>query len=90
MKTVRNQSGPQPFYLDEHLFVDLLRELATLASQILALTRREYCLLVPLLQHAGEVVTRATLLRQVWGHVPDMRARTVNVHIGRLRRKLGM
>lgn len=84
-------SPPNPSsYRDEHLFVDLRYELVMLDNQVLPLTRKEYCLLLLLVQHAGTVVPRKTLLMQVWGHVPELRTRAVNAHIQRLRRKLGM
>ena len=70
--------------------MDLRYELVMLDNQVLPLTRKEYCLLLLLVQHAGEAVPRKTLLMQVWGHVPEMCARAVNVHVQRLRRKLGI
>lgn len=89
MEVLREKRSHKPFYRDEHLFVDLRHKLAILDSQPLILTRKEYCLLALLVQHAGEVVPRKILLRQVWGYVPKTRTRTLDVHIGRLRKKLG-
>ena len=89
MEVLREKSSHKPFYRDEHLFVDLRHKLAILDSQALILTRKEYCLLALLVQRAGEVVPRKILLTQVWGYVPKTRTRTLDVHIGRLRKKLG-
>jgi two-component system, OmpR family, alkaline phosphatase synthesis response regulator PhoP len=89
METLRNQNKHQP-YRDEHLFVDLRQELVTLDSQILNLTSKEYCLLVLLVQHAGEAIPRDTLAMQVWGHALSSRSRTVDSYIRELRRKLGI
>ena len=47
-------------YNDGHLYVDLRHELVMLDRQVVPLTHKEYCLLLLLVQHAGEVVTRNT------------------------------
>jgi DNA-binding response OmpR family regulator len=53
----------------------------------LELTRKEFDLLVYLLEHRGEVVTRERLLEEVWGYERFPTTRTVDTHILRLRRK---
>lgn len=53
------------------------------------LIRKEYRLLALLMAHAGEIVPREIRLTQLWGYVPKTRTRTLDVHIGRLRQKLG-
>ncbi|MEO6987996.1 MAG: response regulator transcription factor [Aquihabitans sp.] len=53
------------------------------------LTYMEYELLKFLAQHPGKVFTRETLLSRVWGYEYYGGARTVDVHIRRLRAKLG-
>jgi hypothetical protein len=53
------------------------------------LTRREYDLLVFLCQHPHRVFNRGQLLRQVWGYEMVSGERTVDVHVRRLRVKLG-
>jgi DNA-binding response OmpR family regulator len=58
------------------------------AGQPLDLRPREYDLLHFLAQHAGQVLSRSTLLDGVWGTADYIDARTVDVHIRRLRRKL--
>jgi DNA-binding response OmpR family regulator len=55
----------------------------------LDLTYMEYELLKFLAQHPGRVFTRETLLSRVWGYEYYGGARTVDVHIRRLRAKLG-
>lgn len=89
MEVPRDQTGHLPVYCDEHLFLDLRHVLAILDSQPLILTRKEYRLLALLVAHAGKVVPRETLLTQLWGYVPNTHSRTLDVHIGRLRKKLG-
>ncbi|MFO8082015.1 MAG: response regulator transcription factor [Armatimonadota bacterium] len=53
------------------------------------LTPMETELLWMLAVHAGEVVESEALLESVWGYPPGIKTRTLDVHIGRLRRKLG-
>ena len=59
------------------------------AGRVLDLTYQEFELLKFLLQHANRVFTRAELLSQVWGYNFYGGTRTVDVHIRRLRAKLG-
>jgi two-component system phosphate regulon response regulator PhoB len=54
-----------------------------------ALTATELRLLRLLMERAGRVQTRGTLLSDVWGYAEDIDSRTVDTHIRRLRRKLG-
>ena len=53
------------------------------------LTYKEFELLKYLAQHAGRVFTRAQLLQEVWGYDFFGGTRTVDVHVRRLRAKLG-
>jgi DNA-binding response OmpR family regulator len=62
---------------------------ATIAGRPLDLTFMEYELLKFLAQHPGKVFTREILLSRVWGYEYYGGARTVDVHIRRLRAKLG-
>lgn len=62
---------------------------AAISSRPLDLTYMEYELLAFLASHPGRVFTRETLLSRVWGYEYYGGARTVDVHIRRLRAKLG-
>jgi len=53
------------------------------------LTRKERELLSILMQNPGRCISRDTLLRTVWKYSEGARTRTVDVHVQRLRRKLG-
>jgi two-component system alkaline phosphatase synthesis response regulator PhoP len=53
----------------------------------LAMTRKEFDLLVYLVEHRGEIVTRERLLDHVWGYERFPTTRTVDTHVLRLRRK---
>ncbi len=54
------------------------------------LSSREYDLLWFLFQRNGRIVGRETLLRQVWRIGPEVNTRTVDTHISRLRKRLGL
>src|SRR5690606_35093053 len=62
---------------------------AKLKGRVLDLTFKEFELLKYLAQHPGRVFTRAQLLQEVWGYDYFGGTRTVDVHVRRLRAKLG-
>jgi two-component system phosphate regulon response regulator PhoB len=53
------------------------------------LTPTEYRLLILLAERRGRVQARANLLQAVWDAAPDIQTRTVDMHVQRLRTKLG-
>ena len=77
-------------YQDPHLEVDFIQKSASIDSQRLVLTRKEYDLLAMLVENAGEIIPRQVLLMRVWGYSNEIRTRTLDVHIRRLRKKLGV
>jgi two-component system, OmpR family, alkaline phosphatase synthesis response regulator PhoP len=79
-----------PSYHDEHLTIDFDHQAAVLDNQPMVLTRKEYDLLALLVQHAGEIIPREALLMRVWGYGAEIRTRTLDVHVRRLRKKLGV
>lgn len=60
----------------------------TKAGQIVALSPKEFDLLLTLVRRRGAVASRVELLREVWGHRVEVMTRTVDIHIAELRRKL--
>ena len=82
-------SASQFRYQDAHLEIEVPGNLALLDSRRLLLTRKEYGLLLLLVENAGEVVPREVLLMRVWGYGSGIRTRTLDVHIRRLRKHLG-
>jgi len=62
---------------------------ARLKGNVLDLTFKEFELLKYLTQHPGRVFTRAQLLQEIWGYDYFGGTRTVDVHVRRLRSKLG-
>jgi DNA-binding response OmpR family regulator len=71
------------------LVVDEATYSARLRGRLLELTYREFELLKYLAQHAGRVLARGRLLQEVWGYDFVSDVRTVDVHVRRLRAKLG-
>src|SRR6476659_6767102 len=69
--------------------VDEATYTAKLSGRVLALTFKEFELLKYLAQHPGRVFTRDQLLQEVWGYDYFGGTRTVDVHVRRLRAKLG-
>jgi len=68
--------------------VDLRAHTVHRAGAAVALTPRGYALLVTLVTQPGQVITRAQLLREIWGYSSGVMSRTVDMHIMELRRKL--
>jgi len=76
-------------YGDEHLLIDFRKQLVLLDQTRITLTRKEFELLALLVRKAGQIVARRALLEQVWGYSPEVRTRTLDVHVRRLRKRLG-
>ena len=70
------------------LEIDLLSRIVTRAGRAIPLGAREFNLLEFLARHAGQVVTRTMMLEKIWNYHFDPGSNVVDVHIGRLRRKL--
>jgi len=89
MDSIQITAQTAPRYQDEHLEIDFSNGLAALDARRMLLTRKEYELLSLLVENAGEIVPREVLLMRVWGYSNQIRTRTLDVHIRRLRAKLG-
>ena len=92
VRSILRRSGRKPaggFVRHLDLWMDLERVVAGRGERVLRLKPREFDLLSFLLRHPGRAWTRAELLDHVWGH--DFRGdeRTVDLHVRRLRSKLG-
>lgn len=70
------------------LRVDVSRREAHYNDQLLILKPKEFDLLVYLMRHPGIVLSRESLLREVWGYDVPVDTRTVDVHVSGLRQKL--
>ena len=69
--------------------IDRAAHRVTLDGRELQLTSTEFKLLLTLLERRGRVQTRPQLLETVWEAQPDIQTRTVDMHVQRLRSKLG-
>jgi len=69
---------------------DLERRRLTLRGEVVELTDREFDLLVFLFQRRGKVVSRETLLSQVWRVGPNVATRSIDTYVSRLRKRLGL
>jgi DNA-binding response OmpR family regulator len=86
----RSGGGTRPELIEYGVLVlNLETYQAAISGRPLDLTYMEYELLKYLASHPGKVFTRETLLSRVWGYEYYGGARTVDVHIRRLRAKLG-
>ncbi len=72
------------------LVIDETSYSARVGGRLLDLTYKEFELIKHLAQHPGRVFTRAQLLQEVWGYDYFGGTRTVDVHVRRLRAKLGL
>jgi two-component system OmpR family response regulator len=70
------------------LEVDLLKREVRRSGRAIDLLPREYRLLEYLLRHPGQVITRTMLFEEVWSYRYDQRTNVIDVHMGKLRRKL--
>lgn len=74
---------------DGNLTIDYADMRVSCGDAAVKLTRKEYALLVHLVKNSGRVATRQQLLDNVWGYSYFGDTRTLDVHIRRLRQKLG-
>lgn len=77
------------YYSDEHLEIRFVDAKVRLDGRPMELTRKEWMLLATLAANRGEIISRKELLSQIWGYSDQIKTRTLDVHIRRLRRKLG-
>ena len=73
----------------EEMLVDVPGRVVTVAGRRIPLTRQEFELLAYLLRNRGRVHRREKLLRTLWGVRRNIVTRTVDIHVRRLREKLG-
>jgi DNA-binding response OmpR family regulator len=78
-----------PRYEDTHLQIDFADMRVVCDGESVKLTRKEFALLAVLAKGAGRVALRQQLLDHVWGYQYFGDTRTLDVHIRRLRQKLG-
>ena len=88
-RSARGSAEPQRTRIEVgDLEIDLLARHVTRAGRAIPLGAREFTLLEYLARNAGQVVTRTMMLEKIWNYHFDPGSNVVDVHIGRLRRKL--
>ncbi len=88
-RTGTSQDVKDPSLAYANVEMDELAHRVLVDHHLVDLTLKEYNLLKLLLSNVGRVLTRDTLLSQIWGYDFDGETRTVDVHIRTLRQKLG-
>lgn len=78
-----------PVFDDGRLYVDPARREVRRDGLPVTLTRKEYALLLLLLEHQGRVITQPQLLRSVWGAHHEGDTHYLRILVGKLRAKLG-
>ena len=81
-------AGIQPVQRFGEVEVEATTRSVRRKGDAVALTPMEFDLLIALLRRQGAVASRLELLKEVWGHSSAVLTRTVDTHIGELRRKL--
>lgn len=71
------------------MIVDLSNQTVSVDGALVELTKTEYNILVLLLQDEGRMFSRTDILNKAWGNKGIVVDRTVDVHIARLRKKIG-
>ena len=87
-RKIRAQLGETPAVRE--LKVNGAERVAHLDGRRVELTAQEFALLTALMEQPDVPVSREQLLREAWGYQSMGETRTVDVHIQRLRRKLGV
>jgi DNA-binding response OmpR family regulator len=90
---LRRKPGARPtamsIYRGKHVVADFDAVSVTVDGEPIRLTRREFELLKCLVENRNRVLSRDRLLERVWGYEQFIETRSVDVHVGRLRSKLG-
>jgi len=83
------RTAAMSIYRGPHLVADFDAVSVTVDGEPVRLTRREFELLRCLVENRNRVLSRDRLLERVWGYQQFIETRSVDVHVGRLRSKLG-
>lgn len=88
LRRVPRQDAAEQITVDG-LTIDIRQHTVTIEGKEIDLTLKEFNLLHCLMRNEGRVFTRDELLDIVWGYDAETETRTVDVHIGTIRQKLG-
>lgn len=91
LRALRRHSATEPeisVFQSGPLRIDLVSRRVELHGRELHLTPTEYSLLRFLIRHAGKIVTRRQLLREVWGEKAEEQSQYLRVYMAHLRKKI--
>ncbi|MEG1562474.1 MAG: response regulator transcription factor [Bacteroides sp.] len=89
-RTTAAESDQAPQQISyQTLVIDLTKKKASIGSDEIALTKKEFEILLLLLQNQGRVFSREDILSRIWSDEVYVLDRTVDVNITRLRKKIG-
>ena len=86
----RVRSGGLPVLRLGAFEIDIQRQRLVLDGEAVAMTQKEFDLSAYLFQNPGKLLSRDHLLNKIWGINADVDTRTVDTHVSRLRKKLGL
>jgi DNA-binding response OmpR family regulator len=89
IRRARRTDPQEEAYEEGDLRIEFPKMRVLVSGEPVSLTRREWRLLVSLVKNRGRVLSREEILRQAWGDDLFVVDRTVDVHVRRVRRKLG-
>ncbi len=89
LKRTTTSQTPSTKWVYEDLVIDTASHRVTIKDEEVPLTKKEFEILVLLAQSAPNILTRSEILNKVWSENEFVLDRTVDVHITRLRKKLG-
>lgn len=79
----------EEFITSSGITIDSVQHIVTVDGEEVELTLKEFGLLHCLMKNKGRVYTRDELLDLIWGYESNIETRTVDVHVGTIRQKLG-
>lgn len=85
----KGEQKQQDSFIFEDLKIDKERKEVTIAQEPVALTKTEMELLLLLVEQRDRILSRTEIIDKVWGETSYITERSVDVHIARLRKKLG-
>ena len=87
--TVQSSGNSETFFRFGEFSFDLKKGNLMMGDLLIDLHAKEFRLLEYLVKHSGELLSRDKILDEVWGYESETTTRTVDVHIAKLRQKLG-
>ena len=83
---IRSPTGP--IYDDGNLYIDVSQREVHICGDVVPLTRKEFALLVLLVEQAGRLIAQSQILKELWGPSHEEDAHYLRILVGKLRHKL--